>query len=212
MDIKTLVENCSACNSCKNNPSRVEQHVWEPSAAPMHRVHADFADPFLGRWFFIVVDAYSKWPEVRIVKNITAKTIIEECREIFAMHGVPQNFVTVNGRTFTSMEFKAFLERNGVIFKYTAPYNPATNGQAERFVQTLKNALRRMNANATNVPEKLSKMLLHYRIAPHATTNRSPAELFLGRKLRTRLALLFPLQEEDRAHISYQCNRSFKIG
>ncbi|KMQ86353.1 hypothetical protein RF55_14672 [Lasius niger] len=212
-DIQTLVENCRACNTFKNNPPKVEQHIWEPSAAPMHRVHADFAGPFLGHWFFIVVDSYSKWPEVRIVKNLAAKTIIEECREIFAMYGVPQIFVTDNGRTFTSSDFKAFLERNGVIFKYTAPYNPATNGQAERFVQTLKNALRRMDANAANVYEKLCKMLLQYRIAPHATTNRSPAELFLGRKLRTRLDLLLPSHEEDGAYMPYQNDsRSFKIG
>lgn len=154
-DIKALAENCQACNTFMKNPSKVEQHVWKPSAAPMHRVHADFAGPFLGHCFFIMVDAYSKWPEVRIAKNITAKTTINECREIFARYGIPQIFVTDNDRTFTSTEFKAFLERNGVIFKYTAPYNPATNGQAERFVQTLKNALRRMDANTTNVHEKL---------------------------------------------------------
>lgn len=69
-----------------------------------------------------------------------------------------------------------------------------------------------MNANATNVHEKLCKMLLHYRIASHATTKKSSAELFFGRKLRTRLDLLFPLQEKDEDLVSYQCDRSFKIG
>lgn len=212
-DIKTFVENCRACNTFKNNPPKVEQHIWEPSAAPMHRIHADFAGPFLGRFFFIVIDAFSKWPEVRIVKNLAAKTIIDECREIFARYGVPQSFVTDNGRTFTSTEFRAFLKQNGVNFKYTAPYNPATNGQAERFVQTLKNALRRMEANTTNVYEQLCKLLLQYRNAPHATTNKSPAELFLGRKVRTRLDLLFPLKEENKTVIQGNGNRiNFTIG
>lgn len=212
-DIKTFVENCRACNTFKNNPPKVEQHIWEPSAAPMHRIHADFAGPFLGRHFFIIVDAFSKWPEVRIVKNLAAKTIIDECREIFARYGVPQSFVTDNGRTFTSTEFRTFLKQNGVNFKYTAPYNPATNGQAERFVQTLKNALRRMEANTTNVYEQLCKLLLQYRIAPHATTNKSPAELFLGKKVRTRLDLLFPLKEENKIVIQGNGNRkNFTIG
>ncbi|XP_011862670.1 PREDICTED: uncharacterized protein K02A2.6-like [Vollenhovia emeryi] len=209
-DIKALVDNCRACNSFKNNPPKIEQHIWELSAAPMHRVHVDFAGPFLGHWFFIVVDAFSKWPEVRIVKNITAKTIIDECREIFARYGVPQCFITDNGRTFTSAEFKAFLGRNGVNFKYTAPYNPATNGQTERFVQTLKNALRRMDANTANVHEKLCKMLLQYRSAPHATTNKSSAELFIGRQMRTRLDLLFPIKEESK--VLGQDSKRFMIG
>ncbi|KAL6419169.1 hypothetical protein ACFW04_014046 [Cataglyphis niger] len=189
-DIQTLIENCSACNTFKNNPPKVEQHVWEFLAAPMHRLHADFAGPFIGHWFFIIVDAYSKWPEVRIVKNITAKTVIEECRGFFAMNGVTI-FVIDNGKTFTSAEFKAFLEQN----------------------RTLKNALRRVNVNATNVSKKLCKMLLYYHIVPHATTNKFPAKLFLGRKLGTRLDLLFPRKEKDNTYTTYHYNsRSFKIG
>lgn len=46
----------------------MQQHIWEPSKTPMHRVHADVAGPFLGKYFFIIVD-YSKWPEVHIVKR-----------------------------------------------------------------------------------------------------------------------------------------------
>lgn len=154
-DIKTLCENCRECNLNKNNPPKIEQHIWEPSAAPMHRVHADFVGPFLSHWFFIFVDAYSKWPEVGIVKNIVVKTIIAECREIFARYGVPQVLVTDNGRTSTSAEFTTFLRQNGVRFKYSAPYNPATNGQAERFIQTLKNLLQRMQANASIYMKRL---------------------------------------------------------
>lgn len=51
-DIKTLVENCQTCNTFKNNPPKVEQHIWEPSAALMHRVHAALCRPFLRALFF----------------------------------------------------------------------------------------------------------------------------------------------------------------
>jgi len=98
-DLQTLVENCALCNANKNNLPKVKQHVWEPKD-PMHRVHADFAGPFLGHWFFALVDAYSKWPEVHLFKNITAETVINKCREIFASYGVPQMFVKDNGKTF----------------------------------------------------------------------------------------------------------------
>lgn len=76
-----------------------------------------------------------------------------------------------------SEEFKNFLKNRGII--NVQPYKPATNGQAERFIQTLKNALKRANANESNIAIKLEQFLLQYRAAPHASTKMSPAELFL---------------------------------
>ncbi|XP_029155330.1 uncharacterized protein K02A2.6-like [Nylanderia fulva] len=79
--------------------------------------------------------------------------------------------------------------------KLTSPYNPATNGQAERFVQTLKQSLKRMNCNPRNVNVALNQLLLQYRSMAHAFTNKSLAEMFLGRKLYTRLDLIRPIEE-----------------
>lgn len=142
-DIESLTKNCKDCNAFKNDPTKIEAHVWEPSTIPFERVHVDFAGPFLEHYFFILVDAYTKWPEIHIVKNITTKTTIDLCRKIFATFGIPKYFVSDNAKTFTSTEFKSFLKINGITQKLTAPYNPSTNGQAERMVQTLKNSLRR---------------------------------------------------------------------
>lgn len=69
-----------------------------------------------------------------------------------------------------------------------------------------------MNTISTNVQEKHCKLLLHYCIAPHATTNISP-ELFLQKKLRTRLDLLFSPQEENKDRVLYKCHtKSFERG
>jgi len=50
-DIENLVRNCANCNKHKNNPPKVEVHVWEAPSAPMQRVHIDFAGPFLGTMY-----------------------------------------------------------------------------------------------------------------------------------------------------------------
>ena len=54
---------------------------------------------------------------------------------------MPEQTVSDNGPQFKSDEFKQFLNENGITHLTTAPYFPATNGQAESFVQTLKKAL-----------------------------------------------------------------------
>lgn len=94
------------------------------------------------------------------MSDITARSTISKCRQIFAQFGLPQVLVTDNGRTFTSHEFQKFLQANGIKHKVTAPYNPATNGQAERFVQTFKQALKRMNCDTSKISLALSQMLL----------------------------------------------------
>lgn len=201
-DIEAMAQSCANCNAHRNNPPKVNVHNWQPASAPMQRVHMDFAGPFMGKMFLILVDAYTKWPEVHIITNITAKNTIEKCRQMFAAFGLPQTLVTDNGKTFISSEFQQFLDVNGIKHKLTAPYNPATNGQAERFVQTLKQALGRMKCDTLNINLALSKMLLQYRSMSHAITNKSPAEMFLERKLYTRLDLIFPTKEEQTANHS----------
>ena len=94
-----------------------------------------------------------------------------------------------NGPQFTSEEFSYFLQSTGVQHLRTAPYHPATNGLAERFVQTFKSAMQTGNANLS-IHARLQNFLLTYRNTPHATTKASPAQLLLQRSLRTRLDLI----------------------
>ena len=95
-----------------------------------------------------------------------------------------------NGPSFTSDEFKKFMQANGIRHITSAPYHPSTNGLAERAVQTVKQGLKQINGNS--VEEKLSRFLLKYRITPHTTTGIPPSELLMGHRLRSRLDLLHP--------------------
>jgi len=195
-DIESLAKNCNDCNTFRNNPTKIDVHAWEPSSTAFEQVHVNFAGPFLGHYFFVLIDAYTKWPEVHIVKNTISETTIELCRQIFATFGIPKYFVSDNAKTFTSTEFKTFLKVNGIIQKLTAPYHSATNGQAERFVQTLKNSLRRMRSNTSNTHVMLQQILIQYRNTTRPATGKSPAELMFARNLRTRLDLLLPTENE----------------
>ena len=72
----------------------------------------------------------------------------------------------------------------------TAPYNPQSNGLAERMVQTFKSGMRKLTEGT--VETKLARFLLNYPTTPHCTTGMTPAELMFGRQLRIRFDLLHP--------------------
>ncbi|XP_018329630.1 uncharacterized protein K02A2.6-like [Agrilus planipennis] len=188
-DIENLVSSCSNCQSQLTNPSKVEPHIWEPAVAPFERVHIDHAGPYMGHTFFLLIDAYSKWPEVHIVKNMLAETTILVCKKIFSVYGSPCILVSDNARTFVSSGFEKFLCEHGVYHRLPAPYHPATNAQAERFVQTIKKALAKIPAKS-NIQYELQEILTQYRNMPHAQTGLSPAEMVFNRKIRGRLDLL----------------------
>ena len=78
-------------------------------------------------------------------------------RSLFASHGLPLQIVSDNGPQFVSAEFAEFLERNGVKHVRCAPYHPASNGLAERFLRTFKEAMKAGNATAKSVHKKTSQ-------------------------------------------------------
>ncbi|XP_055920739.1 uncharacterized protein K02A2.6-like [Eupeodes corollae] len=130
-DIEDLAQKCMACRSVQKSSKRI-QHPWEYPSTPWQRVHVDFAGPFFEKYFLIVVDAHSKWPEIFQMNSMKAARTIEVLRDLFARYGLPVTLVSDNGPTFTSGEFRRFLKENGINHKFTTPYHPATNGQAER--------------------------------------------------------------------------------
>ena len=77
------------------------RHPWQ---YPSTRVHMDFGE-WNKRHFLVMVDAYSKWPEVRATSSTTAHCTSEMLQEIFATHGFPRILVSDNGPQFIAREF-----------------------------------------------------------------------------------------------------------
>ena len=205
--IQDNAKRCGTCQVVQNQPSQTLLHPWIPASKPMERIHVDFAGPFEGLTYMVVVDAYSKWPEVFIMSSITSERTIDTLRTMFARYGLPQIIVTDNGSQFTSAEFQEFVHKNGITHKCSAPYHPSTNGQAERFVQTLKQAVRAARSDTGSAQAKLDRFLLAYRNAAHAVTGESPAALFMRRQLRIRLDNLRPNMERRYAEqLHYQAS------
>lgn len=52
----------------------------------------------------------------------------------------PEVLVSVNGSQFPSFAFKDFCSQTGIIYLRAATFHPVSNGEAERWVLTFKEA------------------------------------------------------------------------
>ena len=191
-DLEEMVQDCQACQANRQKPPTAPLHPWSWPTGVWQRIHIDFAGPFLGHMFLLVIDSHSKWLEVFVMSSTTSIKTIDTLKSLFARYGLPEQIVSDNGPQFTSDEFKSFCKSNGIRHITGAPYHPSTNGAIEHAVQTMKKSLKSTVNEQGTIYTKLSRFLMIYRSIPHSTTGETPADLFLRRPLRTRLDLLKP--------------------
>ncbi|XP_054275545.1 uncharacterized protein K02A2.6-like [Macrosteles quadrilineatus] len=114
---------------------------------------------------------------------------------------------------FKSEEFINYCKERGIFQKFTAPNHPATNGLAERNIQTLKRRLIAAADDPTPITTKLQNIMFRYRATPLAS-GKTPAELYLNRKIRIRLDTLLrnPKAKLPSKSIAPLRVRSLKVG
>ncbi|UYV64177.1 K02A2.6-like [Cordylochernes scorpioides] len=107
-EIEEIARVCRECNINNHTLKQESVHRWESAPTPWYRVHLDFAGPFMNKMFLIVIDSYSKWPEVIIMNSTTAGNTIRVPRDLFSRYGIADQVVTDNGPQFVSEEMKYF--------------------------------------------------------------------------------------------------------
>ncbi|KRZ77842.1 Transposon Tf2-6 polyprotein [Trichinella papuae] len=182
-DIKKTVNTCDVCQSSRAAMPKAPVHSWETlildgaatdggSVADVlfGRLHIDFAGPFQGKTFLIVVDAFSKWLEVIPISEMSTRTVIEELRQLFATHGLPNTIVSDNAAQFNC---------------------PVSSGIKRTSREDDPHDKRGFAKNGSRKLETASSEFLIF------TTGKSPAELLMKRRLRTVLDRIHPDIEEE---------------
>lgn len=182
-NITDMVNSCNVCMTHQRQQSKEPLHPHSVPERPWQKIGVDLFT-FDQQEYLLLVDYYSKFIEVEWLKSDTrSATVITHLKSQFARHGIPETVISDNGPQFSSREFQAFAKEWEFSHKTTSPHHAQSNGMAERGVQTVKQMLKKAKADGKD--PYLS--LLNLRSTPMDDIGASPAQLLMGRRLRTRL-------------------------
>ena len=143
----------------------------------------------LGQNYLLLVDYYSNFPEICLLKDTHSSTVITHMKSVFAPYGIPKTIVSDNGPQYSSFQFQQFCKIYDISHDPSSPEHPKANGLAENTVKIVKNLLKK----ASKSQEDPYIALLAYRSTPTADGLPSPAERLFGRKIRNHLPSFRPI-------------------
>lgn len=177
-DLSALVNNCRVCAESRERNAEPMIQTETPKL-PWQKVGVDLCQ-IDGADYLVVVDYLSRYPELARLTRITSGIVITHLKSIFARHGIPDVVFSDNGTQFVSSEFQCFAREYGFQHVTSSPRYPQANGEVERMVQTIKSLIKKSSDPYL--------ALLDYRDTP-GPLGKSPAELLMGRRLRTTIPL-----------------------
>ncbi|KAK0148838.1 hypothetical protein N1851_010749 [Merluccius polli] len=187
--VETMISGCIPCQAVVlPNHTQEPLRMSELPSSPWEKVGVDFCGPFpSGDYLLVVIDEYSRYPEVEILQSTSARATIPKLDKIFSTLGIPLEVKTDNGPPFQSSEFANFATYLGFKHRKITPLWPQANAEAERFMRTLGKTIRAACVDGHPWKQTLYAFLRNYRATPHCSTGIAPADVLFGRPLRIKL-------------------------
>ena len=159
----------------------------------------DFAGPCpSGEYLLVVIEDYSRFPEVEIPPSLSSNVVIPRLNLIFARQGYPTIVKTDNGPPFQGQDFKDFAIQSGFMHRSITSLWPESNGEAGRFVRTLKRCILATTVEEFNLKTQLPHFLRQYRATPHSTTKYLLLKLAPAEKWTLAYLILLRTRHKDR--------------
>lgn len=187
-DAERVVKGCRGCTlvSAPNPPHPMKRRSLPKE--PWIDVAVDFLGPLPSRdYILILVDYYSRYKEIKVMRSITALDTIKVLKEMFSRLGYPATITCDNGNQFTSDLFRNFCKECGIVVNSTIPYWPQMNGEVERQNRDVLKRLKISQAENKDWKEDILNYLMMYNSTPHSVTGTSPSELFFKRRFRDKI-------------------------
>lgn len=182
-EVKKTIGACLTCHELKPCFHKNKGTLIK-ATAPFERLNLDFKGPLpstnKNRFLLTIVDEYSRYPFAVPCSDISTSTVISSLQNIFSLFGMPAYIHSDRGSSFMSNELKSFLTSQGIATSRTTAYNPAGNGQVERYNgiiwKTIELALKSRGLSTQQWAQVLQPALHSIRSLLCTATNATPHE------------------------------------
>jgi transposase InsO family protein len=187
-DVVSFVSSCGVCARNKDPPRRPRAELTPvQTSRPNQIIGMDMVGPLPltargNRYLLVMVDWFTRWPEVVPVPSQHAKVILPKIFDHWiSRHGVPERIHADRGGNFESEEFASFCRENNIRHSRSTAFHPEGNGLTERLNRTLKMLLKTHLIDEANWDLSIPHCLFAIRSSSHETTGFSPFQLMYGR-------------------------------
>ncbi|GFU81418.1 retrovirus-related Pol polyprotein from transposon 17.6 [Trichonephila clavipes] len=138
------------------------------------------------RYVLVITDHFSKWAEIIPLKKASARVIADNFFDNYVSRfGAPIKLISDNGPQFISDIFENLSERLGIRHVKTVVYRSQANRTERVNCDLVQITANYVNEQHDTWDQFLREFAYAIRTAVHETTGKTPAELFIGRKLIT---------------------------
>ena len=199
--VESRIGNCIPCQASVGKSKREPLRMTPLPKGPWLQASADFCGPFpSGELAQLLIDNYSRYPEVEIILSTSAESTIPAFEKMFATHGVPEILKTDNGPPFQSSAFARFAKMKGFKHQKVTPLWPEANGEAENFMKNLGKVAKTAWIEGKDWKQEVYTFLGNYRSTPHPSTGKSPYELSMNRDVRGKIPTIPKEQSKNSKH------------
>lgn len=190
-EISKFVKSCRGCLMVSQPPAPEPMKRRAMPQEPWVDVAIDFMGPLPnGENLLVIVDYFSRYKEVKVMRSITSEATWNELEPIFIRLGYPRTVTLDNGRQFISTKFQDLCKKHGIALRYGTPYWPQENGLVERQNRSLLKRLKISYNSGRDWKKDLNDYLMMYYTTPHSVTGKTPTELLMKRTIRSKIPQL----------------------
>ncbi|XP_008484637.1 uncharacterized protein K02A2.6-like [Diaphorina citri] len=177
-NIEDFIRKCDICQKYSNENPKMPMISHEVPTRAWEKLGTDVME-YNGINYLVVYDYFSKWIEVKRLRNKDSVELIDKFMQIFSYHGAP-DFVVSDNMPFSSRMFQKFFDEWNIRSITSSPRYPRGNGLSEKAVNIAKDMLKKNG-------DKLDLALLQYRNYPIVGIGYSPAQMLFNRNLKEKI-------------------------